>query len=335
MTATFPQLPPTAYFPQSCNQSNSDKSSIFSSRDTSKSRSPDNTLSHEYTPFFPAPSSKVGSLTTISHSKSLSLDSCPAVGISASEKTFSSLSSGASSPASLTYSPAVQSALRDSCHSSISSHYSAMASPYPLGNNPQTDPEKRQAPTRNSRLAASDETGTGRRCASSSLYGLPEREDDEATFNLENKALSILLYLSFPNCVVSFIILLYTLLALLTATLLQPLRICTSAGSFWQQVAVLLAPTLNIQLAYIHSSYSAIEYSASMLVIVNLLSPLLSLGVAGAAWVAAAFWFFNAILGDPDGSDKPRGYNDGRASVIGVRRWWETWLRRPLRHFPR
>lgn len=68
-----------------------------------------------------------------------------------------------------------------------------------------------------------------------------------------------------------------------------------------------------------------------MLILVNLLSPLISMGVAGAAWVAAAFWFFNAILGDPDGSDKPKGYNDGRASVLGLRSWWETWLRRPLR----
>jgi len=54
------------------------------------------------------------------------------------------------------------------------------------------------------------------------------------------------------------------------------------------------------------------------------------MGVAVAAWVAGAFWFFNAILGDPSGADEGR-INDGRASVIGVRVWWERWLTRALR----
>ena len=139
------------------------------------------------------------------------------------------------------------------------------------------------------------------------------------------------LYLSGPNCLVSMVILLYTILALFATILLQPFRLCTSGSSFRQQMIGFLAPTLRIQLNFIHSAYTSEEYSAPMLVVVNLFSPILSLGVAGAAWVAAAFWFFNTILGDPDGSDKPKGYNDGRASVMGVRKWWEKWLRRPLR----
>lgn len=73
------------------------------------------------------------------------------------------------------------------------------------------------------------------------------------------------------------------------------------------------------------------EYNVPLLVLIHIFSPMVSIGVAMAAWVAGAFWFFNAILGDPAGSDKPRGYNDGRASVIGVRRWWERWLTRALR----
>jgi hypothetical protein len=127
------------------------------------------------------------------------------------------------------------------------------------------------------------------------------------------------------------VILLYTLLALFATILLQPFRFCTSGSSFRSQIVGFLAPTLRIQLNFICSVYTSDNYSAPLLVLVNLLSPLISLGVVGAAWVAAAFWFFNGIVGDPDGSDKPKGYNDGRASVMGVRRWWEKWLRRPLR----
>lgn len=62
-----------------------------------------------------------------------------------------------------------------------------------------------------------------------------------------------------------------------------------------------------------------------MLVLVHLLSPFVSLGVAGAAWVAASFWFYAAIIGDPDGT---RGKDDGRAAVLGVQAWWESWLMR-------
>jgi hypothetical protein len=65
-----------------------------------------------------------------------------------------------------------------------------------------------------------------------------------------------------------------------------------------------------------------------MLVLVHLLSPFISFGVAVAAWVAAIFWFYAAILGDPDGTN---GKDDGRAAVLGVRAWWERWLKRALR----
>lgn len=160
---------------------------------------------------------------------------------------------------------------------------------------------------------------------------MPDAEDELEESKAEDKAMGILIYLSGPNCLVSLVIFLYTILALFATILLQPFRLCTSGTSFRHEIIGFLAPTLRIQLNFIHSVYASEEYSAPMLVIVGLLSPVLSLGVAGAAWVAAAFWFFNTILGDPDGSDKPKGYNDGRASVMGVRRWWEKWLGWPLR----
>lgn len=133
------------------------------------------------------------------------------------------------------------------------------------------------------------------------------------------------------NPFVSIVILLYTVFAMLALLLLQPFRICTKTTTFRLQVIGFLAPALKVQLAFIYSPDNGDDCSAPLLVMINLLSPIISFGVSFAAWVAAAFWFFNAILGDPDGSDKPRGYNDGRASVIGVRKWWERWLTRAMR----
>ena len=31
------------------------------------------------------------------------------------------------------------------------------------------------------------------------------------------------------------------------------------------------------------------------------------------------------ILGNPDGTERK---DDGRAAVLGVNRWWQTWLRK-------
>jgi hypothetical protein len=326
-------------------QSGSERLDPLISGHTRSSHSPDSLHSNGPSPFSPVTSTHAGSPAMAPYPKSPSLDSNRALGIAISEKSsFSSTSSVASSPASLSYSPAVQSALRDSYRSSSSSHRSALASPQPLNKKAHSDSEK-QLPVRNSRQSASERTRSGHHHASS--YGFPD--DGEEDLKVENKALRILvsrlhvkplrystdhplqLYLSGANCFVSFVILMYTFLALFAAILLQPFRLCTNSGSFRQQVINFLAPTLKIQLAFIYSTYAADDYSAPMLVMVNILAPFVSLGVAGGAWIAAAFWFFNTILGDPDGSDKPKGYNDGRASVMGVRSWWETWLRRPLR----
>lgn len=65
-----------------------------------------------------------------------------------------------------------------------------------------------------------------------------------------------------------------------------------------------------------------------MLILLNLFSPVYAVAVALSAWVAAMFWFYAAILGDPDGRD---GKDDGRAAVLGVRGWWERWLQRGMK----
>ena len=65
-----------------------------------------------------------------------------------------------------------------------------------------------------------------------------------------------------------------------------------------------------------------------MLILVHIFSPVIALGIAFSAWVAAVFWAYAAILGDPDGRD---GNDDGKATVLGVGAWWERWLERGLR----
>ncbi len=47
------------------------------------------------------------------------------------------------------------------------------------------------------------------------------------------------------------------------------------------------------------------------------------MAIAVAAWVAAVFWTYTAILGNPDGKEDR---DDGREAVLAVRGWWERWL---------
>jgi len=141
----------------------------------------------------------------------------------------------------------------------------------------------------------------------------------------ERNALKILLYLSGPCALFSFTLLLWTLLAVVITVLLQPLRCCSFRPSFDEQLSGFLAPPLKLQLLLIYSPATSNRYKPSMLVLVHTFSVFVALGVALASWVAAFFWFFSAILGDPAGQD---GHNDGRATVLGVRNWWERWLLR-------
>jgi hypothetical protein len=122
--------------------------------------------------------------------------------------------------------------------------------------------------------------------------------------------------------------------------LLAPFHLISAAKkSFRSQLIDLLAPPLRLQLYFIYSSVLSDEYgsySTPLLIVVNLFSPVVSVGVAISAWIAAVFWCYAVILGDPDGSDQPRGsygkeYNDGKASVLLVRAWWKRWLTKALR----
>ncbi|PGG98375.1 hypothetical protein AJ79_08883 [Helicocarpus griseus UAMH5409] len=69
-------------------------------------------------------------------------------------------------------------------------------------------------------------------------------------------------------------------------------------------------------------------YSSPMLLLVHLLSPLFITPILFAAWIAAFFWVFAMILGNPDGTERR---DDGRVAVLGVRNWWWIWLCRARR----
>ena len=120
----------------------------------------------------------------------------------------------------------------------------------------------------------------------------------------------------------------WTFVALLISLILAPLRFCSNRPPLSEQLKTFLAPALNLQLHLVYSHDSTTGYSAPMLVVIHLSSPIVALGVAIAVWTAAAFWFFSSILGDPGGHD---GHNDGKESIVGVRNWWERWLSRGLR----
>ena len=119
---------------------------------------------------------------------------------------------------------------------------------------------------------------------------------------------------------------------MLTGTLLLlllPLCFCLKQSPVCARFRQLLSPLLVFQLGLIYSSYDASEpvqtetSSVIELVLFSLLSPLYSMAIAVATWVAGFFWFYTAILGNPDGKEDR---DDGREAVLAVRGWWERWL---------
>ncbi|OJD18340.1 hypothetical protein AJ78_01653 [Emergomyces pasteurianus Ep9510] len=69
-------------------------------------------------------------------------------------------------------------------------------------------------------------------------------------------------------------------------------------------------------------------HSTHLLFLIHLSSPLLIPLLLFASWIAASFWVFTMILGNPDGTERR---DDGRVAVLGVRNWWWWWLCWPRR----
>ena len=123
---------------------------------------------------------------------------------------------------------------------------------------------------------------------------------------------------------------LYTLLVSTTLIMLIPLNICVTRKPLRQQISDQLLPALHLQLQLIYSSCDTTTLPCtSLLVLVSVLSPVYAAAIAVAAWVAAVFWAYAGILGDPDGLGL--AHDDGRTAVLRVRRWWERWLERAMK----
>jgi len=158
------------------------------------------------------------------------------------------------------------------------------------------------------------------------IYSDAESEIDEGLAIQEAKAMRILFFLSGPVIALSFLNLIWTLISLVITTLSQPVRLCARRITFGQQLASLLGPALNLQLKSIYTPLPPYAnedcvFHPGMLVFVHLVSPILSIGVAVAAWVVACYWLMAGMVGDPAGMDKR---DDGIETVLGLRRWWEN-----------
>ncbi|KAK1815306.1 hypothetical protein LTR12_010275 [Friedmanniomyces endolithicus] len=150
----------------------------------------------------------------------------------------------------------------------------------------------------------------------------------------EDKAINILLFLSGPCVALSSLNAVWTFIALAISLLSQPVRLCASnRPTFGQRLSSLLGPALNRQLRCIYTplpphANEEMSYHAWTLVVVHMLSPLLSLGMMFLAWVLAVYWVSSVVVGDPAGMDRR---DDGRETVLWLRGWWESFLKRCLK----
>lgn len=119
----------------------------------------------------------------------------------------------------------------------------------------------------------------------------------------------------------------YSILAAFTILVLLPLRLCQRECSPGISLIRMLAPVFrnHLQMIYAKSLVNVhkFEFSPIILLLVNIVSPIISLGNAIAAWIVAVFWLFAIMMGNPDGTE--RG-DDGRATVLMLRDWWERCL---------
>jgi hypothetical protein len=152
-------------------------------------------------------------------------------------------------------------------------------------------------------------------------------QEQEAQERETDHAMSVLAFLSVLDPFYSAFTAFYSILVGLVLLLASPLQICNKSFSAGDSIVRLLAPLLRKHLQFLHADsvedLHDFNFNPLMLVLVHAISPLLSIGVAISAWVAASFWLFALMMGNPDGTE--RG-DDGRATVLNLRNWWERFL---------
>ncbi|KAJ5375715.1 hypothetical protein N7517_007721 [Penicillium concentricum] len=181
--------------------------------------------------------------------------------------------------------------------------------------------------------------------------------DDEIVTNEGQDALLMLFRLTIVPFY-SFGASLYTIFAFLFALLVSPFRLCSfspylRATTFASQLCDLLSPVLHIHERLVCLQPPSVEdrssstqstqwirsepdsdqqsvlsepsevYAVIASFSVLVLSPLLSIVILLFAWTAAFFWIFSMVLGNPDGTERK---DDGRTAVLGVCKWWRSWL---------
>merc|ERR1711967_161356 len=125
-------------------------------------------------------------------------------------------------------------------------------------------------------------------------YSDDDYDEDDGRGTQEKKAVQILAYLAAPCVILSFLNCFWAIISIILTLFTQPVRLCARRPSFGQQLASLLGPALNLQLKSIYTPLPPYAnedcvFHPGMLVFVHLVSPILSIGVAVAAWVVACY----------------------------------------------
>ena len=145
---------------------------------------------------------------------------------------------------------------------------------------------------------------------------------------------SVQFYLSALAPLIALSIALYTLLATMLLFILTPLLLLSKQRPLSTRFSQFLAPPIRFQLRLSVFPWASdppngqSAGSIGLLVLVNFLAPVYAMVIMVAAWVGGIFWFYTAILGNPDGKEER---DDGRDAVLVVKAWWERWLIQGLR----
>lgn len=151
-------------------------------------------------------------------------------------------------------------------------------------------------------------------------------EDDSSETSADH-AIWIVMWLSLLDPLYCILAALYTFLILLPILLFTPLHLCQPPCDSPSSTVRLISPILRRHLKILCTESSEeshdFNYKPLLLIMVYLAAPILSFGVSIAAWVSAWFWIFAITMGNPDGTERK---DDGRATVLAVRNWWERYL---------
>lgn len=125
---------------------------------------------------------------------------------------------------------------------------------------------------------------------------------------------------------------LFSIISLFILVAISPIRLCQREWSFSTCLIRTICPIYrkHLQLIYGASVDNAhnFEFSPLRLILIHALAPLLSICMAFFSWIAAVFWIFALMMGNPDGTEKR---DDGRATVLMARNKWEKFLLLALR----